>query len=117
MVSSNKLSAKVKTILNDEPLIYVSTVSFWEISVKYSLGKMELNGGTPEDLYRASEKLRFRFLPLSEDDAASFYKLEPLHKDTFDRLIIWQAIKNNMILLSKDSWMSEYKKFGLDLIW
>jgi len=49
--------------------------------------------------------------------ATGFYKLESLHKDVFDRMIIWQAIKNSMILVSKDSKIQQYKKFGLDLTW
>ncbi len=117
MISKRNLSNKVKTILNNEPLIYVSTVALWEISVKFNLGKLELEGGTPEDLHDTAAKQGFKFLPMTEREAAGFYKLERLHKDAFDRMIIWQAIKNNMVLLSKDSKMIEYKKAGLELIW
>ncbi len=45
------------------------------------------------------------------------YRLERLHKDAFDRMIIWQAIKNDMILISKDERMPQYEKCGLQLIW
>lgn len=39
------------------------------------------------------------------------------HKDPFDRLIIWQAIRNKMPLISQDSSFQVYKKLGLKLIW
>lgn len=39
------------------------------------------------------------------------------HKDPFDRLIIWQAIKNDMTLATRDKEMSDYLKYGLKIIW
>jgi len=39
------------------------------------------------------------------------------HKDPFDRMIIWQAIQQPLVLISKDSGISEYKKFGLKVFW
>ena len=39
------------------------------------------------------------------------------HKDPFDRMLIHSAIKNNLILLSKDSYFERYKDFGLQLLW
>jgi len=39
------------------------------------------------------------------------------HADPFDRLIIWQAISNNMILISKDKHFKEYNTFGLKTLW
>ncbi|HOW81971.1 MAG TPA: hypothetical protein PK573_05380 [Spirochaetota bacterium] len=52
------------------------------------------------------------------DDASSFYRLPVLrHKDPFDRLIIWQAIKNDMALATRDKEISDYLKYGLKIIW
>jgi hypothetical protein len=49
---------------------------------------------------------------------ASFHKLPLIsHADPFDRLIIWQAISNNMILISKDKHFKEYNTFGLKTLW
>ncbi len=55
---------------------------------------------------------------LSEEDVITFYKLLRLkHKDTFDRLIIWQAIRRDLPLISKDKNMEDYQKFGLVTLW
>ena len=97
--------------------IYVSNISLWEISIKYQLGKLEWNGFNPADIWQEGEKIEFKLLPFSPMEATGFYKLERLHKDVFDRMIIWQAIKNSMVLVSKDSRMQQYEKFGLDLTW
>jgi PIN domain nuclease of toxin-antitoxin system len=117
LIDTAKLSDKVKKILVKENLLYVSTVSLWEISLKFNLGKLELDGLDPEGLFTIAEKWGFKFISFSNKEAISFHRLERLHKDPFDRMIIWQSISNGMTLLSKDDRMVEYKKFGLQLIW
>jgi PIN domain nuclease of toxin-antitoxin system len=111
-----KLSIKSRELLIQSH-IYVSTVSWWEISIKYSLGKLVLENGKPENLWKAALALNYRLLPVSGEEATSFYKLELLHKDPFDRMIVWQAIKNNSPLVSKDARLASYEKSGLQLIW
>ncbi len=101
-------------IQNPENDIYVSTITFWEISLKYSIGKLELEGIVPDELPEFANKMDFEILNFLPEEAASFYRLPRLsHKDPFDRMIIWQAIRNDMIFISKDNKMPEYEKFGL----
>jgi len=116
---SPKLSVKSKEIiLNPGNSIYVSAITFWEISLKYSLGKLELSNISPEALPLISQESGFELLELSAIDSASFYKLPNIkHKDPFDRIIIWQSINNSLILISKDSSLQDYKEFGLRFIW
>lgn len=45
----------------------------------------------------------------------SSYRLPREHKDPFDRMIIWQAIMNDMVFLSVDSKMDKYVGYGLKL--
>jgi PIN domain nuclease of toxin-antitoxin system len=46
----------------------------------------------------------------------SNYHLPLLHKDPFDRFLIWEAIQNDFILLTVDGTVKEYKKLGLKII-
>ena len=102
ILDKKKLSSKVIAILEDtNHEIFVSAVTFWEISLKYSLGKLDLSNVLPEDLPKLSEEVRFSLLP----------------RDPFDRMLIWQAIKNNLTLLSKDKNVALYKSVGLKLVW
>lgn len=116
---SKKLSKKAKSIICDPGnTIYVSLITFWEISLKHSVGKLELENISPEALPRVSKEAGFKTLRLSEKEVASFHKLPKIeHKDPFDRLIIWQAINRNLILVSKDRKLSLYKKSGLQVTW
>jgi len=46
----------------------------------------------------------------------SLFSPQKIFKDPFDRMIIWQAIRENMVLISKDSEMSSYEKYGLNIL-
>ena len=117
--SPEKLSESAKeNVREQENEIAVSVVTFWEISLKYALGKLELVGTKPEDLPEAAEEMGIDILQVRPYEAASFHKLPRLtHKDPFDRLIIWQAIQRKMTLISKDLEFRTYRKFGLKIHW
>jgi PIN domain nuclease of toxin-antitoxin system len=105
-------------ILDSENTIYVSVITFWEISLKYNLGKLSLSNVLPEELPEYAEKSGFEILAITPSEAASFHKLPKIiHKDPFDRLIIWQCICNNINMISKDSKIAEYSKYGLKITW
>ncbi|MCP4398232.1 MAG: type II toxin-antitoxin system VapC family toxin [bacterium] len=114
-----KLSTNAKLVIRDlENTLHISAITYWEIALKYSLGKLELQGVTPAELPQHAKSIDIETLPISEDEVSTFYKLPQLpHKDPFDRLIIWQAIKRNLTLISKDKHMREYQKFGLNILW
>jgi PIN domain nuclease of toxin-antitoxin system len=61
----------------------------------------------------------FTIMELGQRETITFHEL-PLkgnHKDPFDRMLIWQAITNDMILLSKDTLIKQYEENGLRMIW
>jgi PIN domain nuclease of toxin-antitoxin system len=119
LFTPDKLSkASVREIQSPNNDVAVSVVTFWEISLKYALGKLELTGVTPEELPDFAGQMNLEILPLTAAEASSFHKLPRLsHKDPFDRIIIWQAIQRKMILVSKDRDFKAYRKFGLRTFW
>ncbi len=113
-VDPDKLSQKVQsTLLSEENTIYYSQYSLWEISLKYSLGKLQLKNKTPEQFYEVIENSFFICKPIENLELITFYKLPVEHKDPFDRAIIWQSIINELILISVDEKLDIYKKYGL----
>ncbi len=105
-------------ILDPDNEINVSLVTFWEIALKYNLGKLSLEGVAPEELPSYAEKAGLEILGFTAEEASSFYKLPRLrHHDPFDRMIIWQCIRNNMCLITKDNGINEYAGHGLRTIW
>jgi PIN domain nuclease of toxin-antitoxin system len=114
-----RLGAKaVESIKNPDISVYVSVVSFWEISLMYATGKLELSGVVPDDFPAIVRQSGFDILPIAETDAATFYHLpRKEHKDPFDRLIIWQAISRKLTLISHDRAFADYRKHGLKVLW
>jgi PIN domain nuclease of toxin-antitoxin system len=103
---------------NPDNELSVSVISFWEISLKYALKKIDLIHVKPEHLPQTTEQMGVHVIPLASEEAASFYQLPRLaHKDPFDRLIIWQAIQQKMILISADPEFKLYRKHGLNVRW
>jgi PIN domain nuclease of toxin-antitoxin system len=113
-----KISKKIKDLISDpEQLIFVSTISLWEISLKSALGKMEISGFKPEDIPEICVKIGFEIIELSPADSCSYHHLKASHhKDPFDRMLIWQAIRNNYILISADSEINKYRSEGLKIL-
>lgn len=119
LFDEKRLPQKTRLLIEDHDTeIFVSAATFWEISLKYALGRLELNGVTPEELPREFMEEGFKLLELSIEDVSSFYKLEKMeHHDPFDRMLIWQAIIRDLTLISKDAELKAYKKHGLKLLW
>lgn len=118
LISPQKLSKVVKKeFQKNDSEIYVSIVSFWEISLKYSIKKLDLDF-IPDKLPDYAEKSGFQILNLEKEVASTFYKLPIFkNKDPFDLILAWQAIKGNFILISKDSGFDVYKSLVLKRLW
>ena len=115
----DKLTKKVEKLIQDPTnQVFVSVISFWEISLKFNIGKLELINTSPETLTEIAEEMGIEILDVKSDEAASFYKLPRLaHKDPFDRMVIWQAILRKMMLISSDREFRQYRQYGLRLVW
>jgi PIN domain nuclease of toxin-antitoxin system len=86
--------------------IFVSSVTAVEIAIKTSIGKL------PELIEPLSATLRaegFSELPLTVDHAEALGQLPPHHADPFDRMLIAQAIVEDLVLLTADRRLSRYE--------
>jgi PIN domain nuclease of toxin-antitoxin system len=115
-----RLSKKAKEIISDRNNeIFVSTVTFWEISLKASIGKLTFDKIDIKDFPQYAGEMGFTIMALGQRETITFHEL-PLkenHKDPFDRMLIWQAITNDMVLLSKDTLLMHYEENGLRILW
>lgn len=116
--SPKKLNDHQKAVIIDvNNDVFASAISFWEISLKYSLKKLKLFKVKPEKLPEYVKKSGFEVTKIDESLLSSFYKLPRLdHKDPFDRMLIWEAINNDYTIISADKSFGKYKKFGLKLL-
>jgi PIN domain nuclease of toxin-antitoxin system len=119
-LKTNNLSKNSRNIIFSRTnKICVSAVTFWEISLKARIKKFSFENINIKDFPRYAREMEFTLIDMRENEAVSFHEL-PLkdnHKDPFDRMLIWQAITNDMTMISKDNFFEQYKKDGLKLIW
>lgn len=111
-----RLSAVQQEIIGaSQDIKYFSAISLWEISLKYGLNKLDLGLNTPEEFFKSALGLGLLMAVPEPQDFASFYHLPAVlrHKDPFDRMLIWQAVRHNFTLLSHDKKMPEYNVHGL----
>ena len=116
---SDELSLKVTELLSSrENDVYVSAISLWEIALKQSVGKLQLNFEI-EDIPKYCAQMDFYLLPLKPLEVLGFLRLpsKKEHKDPFDRMLIYQCIRGNYALVSKDEKMKYYANDGLESIW
>jgi len=110
-----RLSATAKSVFldNDNELLVSAATSF-EIAVKHSLGKLVLRE-PPETFLRnrifANALMPF---PITIEHCLPLAKLPFHHRDPFDRLLVAQALSENLPLLSADDQLSAY---GIERIW
>jgi PIN domain nuclease of toxin-antitoxin system len=96
---------------------FISSISIWEIGLKFGLGKLNLGSHTPEEFLMAATDLGLQTRSPEPSTYASFHNLilNPIRKDPFDRMIIWHALQDNLTLVSADDKMPQYRLYGLKL--
>lgn len=100
-----KLSELHRSLITDERgEIFVSAITVAELSIKSSLGKLEL----PPDFNREVTASGFAFLPFTERHAAALTELPFHHRDPFDRMLICQAQVDGLIFLTVDDNIRKY---------
>ena len=94
-------------ISNPQNTVFVSAVSLWEIWLKESLGKLRLPVHFEDRLKSES----FESLPLTAQQARKVALLPWLHRDPFDRVLVAQALTENLMLLTADASITGYGDF------
>jgi PIN domain nuclease of toxin-antitoxin system len=90
--------------------IYVSAASAWEIAIKASLGKIDARASLAEAI------LDYGFLPLAItlQHADAVRNLPRHHRDPFDRILVAQAMVEQLALVSKDPMVGHY---NINVVW
>ena len=103
--NSPKLSSVHRDhIQNLQNICYISSATIWEISIKSQLGKITI----PINYIDELKKQGFIELPIRWHHSDYIRTLPNIHRDPFDRLLIAQAITENMIVLSNDEFVRRY---------
>lgn len=104
-----KLSPAVASAMRDpQNQVFLSVVSFWEISLKHSLGKLPLPQSPAQFVPLQRDKHLIAPLVLDEAAVAQLSGLPTLHRDPFDRMLVCQAQAHGLTLASSDPLVRQY---------
>ena len=88
--------------------VYLSAVSVWEAIVKYQLGKLPLPEPPETYLPKQRDLHQISSLNLDENSVIQLSKLPLLHRDPFDRMLICQALQNDLTIVTVDTAIRAY---------
>ena len=106
--SSPQLTKKTIATLQSAEKVYASTVNIWEIVLKHSIGKLEIEFEI-HDLLNIIDESGFDILSIKPEHAIKLTDLPDYHSDPFDRMLISQSLAEPLHLLTSDSKIGQYK--------
>jgi PIN domain nuclease of toxin-antitoxin system len=113
--SVEKIGPTGREILEDgREEIYFSAVTAWELSIKARLGKLQLHGPPGQCIPAFMAKQGLRLLPVTHLHSLKVYDLPSHHNDPFDRLMIAQAMVEEMTILTSDR---KFAKHPVEVVW
>lgn len=100
------LSRAPRAALSDgNNAVFVSAASAWEIAIKKTLGKLV----APDNLEAALQANAFQELPIGIVHALAAGALPGHHSDPFDRMLVAQALHENLTLVTRDKNIAQYR--------
>lgn len=106
--TSKRLPKALRELIDNSEDMFISQVTLWEIAIKQTVNKIDLN----MTIYELEERCRenkITILPLATEYFERIKKLPQIHKDPFDRMIMSTAIERNLTLLTCDSNIMKYE--------
>jgi PIN domain nuclease of toxin-antitoxin system len=113
-LTPERFSPKARRLLQRrETDVLLSVASVWEIAIKHGLGKLRLPEPLERWLPNRVQTGQTTILPIELAHALRVASLPSLHRDPFDRLIVAQAMVEDLPLLTADSALPDYGITGV----
>jgi PIN domain nuclease of toxin-antitoxin system len=103
-----RVHGRFRTAIENADAVYLSVASVWEVTIKYHAGKLSLPEAPHPWLTRQREQHGIESLPIDENAVAHLPKLEPHHRDPFDRILVCHAIEHGLTIATVDPVLSRY---------
>lgn len=88
--------------------VYVSAVSPWEMVIKLGTGKLAVRRSLQTWLPGALTEADLTLLPIELSHVLAVEQLPEYHRDPFDRLLIAQALMEDLTIVTRDAWFEQY---------
>ena len=111
-----RIPERTTAILRDpQNELYFSAASSWEVQIKIGIGKISFSQPWEIIVERETEKNSLIILPVTLEHTFILAKLPSLHKDPFDRMLIAQALTNNLTIVTNDRFIRSYP--DVETVW
>lgn len=114
LTESQLPTAVTRLLDNSANSLLISPISPWEIAIKMCIGKLTLNVSFDRYWEQAIESYHFQFLPIELRHTQLLTSLPLHHRDPFDRMLVAQALVENLPIVSSDVALDAY---GIQRIW
>ena len=115
LVGDDRLPRTMRSLIARSPSeTYVSAASAWEITTKHRLGKLPDVAELAASFEATIVAEGFHPLAITMEHAAYAGRLQGVHKDPFDRMLIAQAILERMALISNET---AFDRFAVTRLW
>jgi PIN domain nuclease of toxin-antitoxin system len=104
LTDSDELTDAVKSAIDNEPEVYLSAASVWEVAIKQQIGKLR----SDRNLGATLEQCDLQPLPISLRHVRAVGELPLIHRDPFDRILLAQARTEGLTLLTRDPIVASY---------
>ena len=108
-----RLPVKVKEIIKRADGLHISIATFWEMAIKSNLKKLTLPTSI-SNLMADCDPYQISILPIKPTHLDDVERMPNFHGDPFDRLILSQAITEDMTILSADG---KFGLYGVRILW
>ena len=104
-----RLSSQAMELINSNgSMVFISSVSTWEIVIKYALGRLPLPEQPATFVPKVIHDLKLQTLDITHGHAIEVGHLPMHHRDPFDRMLVAQARVEGMTLLTSDRNLRKY---------
>lgn len=109
LLKDHRLSPRARHILRDPPgTLNISIISLWELSLKITIGKLRTLGSSIAYFRDECREQGIEIIPLRMEHILRAETLPLYHRDPFDRLLIGQALEENLAILTDDAHIRHY---------
>ncbi len=106
----DRLKAGARRAIGEAQVVFVSVVSAWEVAIKISIGRLRL----PDTMESGVRESGFDKLPITFSHAEQVAALPMHHRDPFDRMLVAQAMSEDLTLVTHDRKLGAY---DVQLLW
>jgi PIN domain nuclease of toxin-antitoxin system len=109
----HQLSKVARRRIGESPVVYISAITGFEISMKHRSGKLVLPVPPVDWLKSVLRHHNIEVIPLCIDICIQAVNLPPIHKDPCDRFIIATAKLNDLVVVTADE---QFARYGVEVV-